>query len=278
MSNKISIIACVFSILAILITILYYRSKHHIEPFHIKDKKVCFAFWGLTRSLTYSIDSIKNNIFKVFDDNNIEYKIFIHTYKVESEYDNPRAEEYNIKLDNEEYRLLNADYIKIDDQDEVKRKIGLDQYKTHPDPWETNYKTVDNFICAMYSRLQLTNLIKESGEEFDYIIFLRPDVKYHKKFDLGYLNYVTPTTLCMPNFHLYNDINDRFCIATQPVGMQYGSIFKYMLPYSKKYKLHSETFHGYCIRNIMNIGIKHIPFCFSRIRANGNMLSDCNAK
>ena len=135
-------------------------------------------------------------------------------------------------------------------------------------------KPVDNFICAMYSRQQLTNLIKESGEEFDYIIFLRPDVKYHKKFDLTYFNYVDSNTICVPDFHLYDNINDRFCIATMPNGLKYGSIFKYMLPYSKQKKLHSETFHGYCIREIMKIAL-NISFCFSRVRANGNMLEDC---
>ena len=38
--------------------------------------KIALCFWGLTRSLKYTIDSIKNNILEILDSRNIEYKIF----------------------------------------------------------------------------------------------------------------------------------------------------------------------------------------------------------
>jgi len=54
--------------------------------------KVAIGFFGITRSLKYSIESINKNIFDVFKENNIEYDIFIHTYFLKS-YDNKRANE-----------------------------------------------------------------------------------------------------------------------------------------------------------------------------------------
>ena len=68
--------------------------------------KVALCFWGLTRSLKYTIESIKQNIFQPLDDGHIEYKIFVHTFFFNSIYNNPRANERNITLDFDEYSLL----------------------------------------------------------------------------------------------------------------------------------------------------------------------------
>ena len=68
--------------------------------------KVALCFWGLTRSLKYTIDSIKKNILQPLDDGDIEYKIFVHTFSFKSKYHNPRADEHNLTLDFDEYTLL----------------------------------------------------------------------------------------------------------------------------------------------------------------------------
>ena len=82
--------------------------------------KVALCFWGLTRSLKYTIYSIKKYILNVLKIHNIEYKIFLHTFVFNSSYYNPRAEEYDIQLDFNEYTLLEPDYLQIDNQDVIK--------------------------------------------------------------------------------------------------------------------------------------------------------------
>ena len=79
--------------------------------------RVALCFWGLTRSLKYTIDSIQSNVLDVLKKNGIQYTIFIHTYNINGSYTNRRSKEYNILLNNDECKLLNPDYIKIDDQD-----------------------------------------------------------------------------------------------------------------------------------------------------------------
>ena len=61
---------------------------------------------------------------------------------------------------------------------EISKKLNLTRYRRHPDPWGTNYNSVDNFILAMYSKSKVTRMIKRSKIDFDYIVFLRPDVRY----------------------------------------------------------------------------------------------------
>ena len=45
------------------------------------SKKTAIIFFGLTRSLEKTIESIKNNLLIPLKENNLEYDIFIHTYK-----------------------------------------------------------------------------------------------------------------------------------------------------------------------------------------------------
>jgi hypothetical protein len=48
----------------------------------MSNKKVAIIFFGLTRTLGKTINSIEENLFKPLRDNSIEYDIFIHTYKI----------------------------------------------------------------------------------------------------------------------------------------------------------------------------------------------------
>ena len=229
--------------------------------------KIALAFWGLTRSLKYTIDSINNNILKVLNDNSIEYIIYQHTYYFSTEYKNIRTKELNDKLDFDEYKLLNANYLKRDDQDKIKLNLNLQKYRSFPDPWRTNYNSVDNFILAMYSKKKVTKMIQKSKENIDIIMFLRPDVKYLRPFDINFLNIIN-NTINVPNFGIINNINDRACIALYKEAMIYGKLFNYIFEYSKNNKLHSEEFQ-YNILTKLNININYISFYFNRVRCNG---------
>lgn len=240
--------------------------------------KIALCFWGITRSLKHTIYSIKKRILSVFKNSNIEYKIFIHTYKFDSEYINPRADEFDIELDFEEYKLLNPDYIEIEDQDTVKELIDVYKYRTQPDPWNSDYISVDNFLCAMYSKKQLGKMVENCEEDFDYIVYLRPDVKYYTMFDTKFFSLVNQYTICTPNFHLFPKINDRFCILSKDNLNKYYSLFDKMYEYSLNHSLHSERFQYYIINKIYKWNVKYIPFYFNRVRANGIELQDYNNK
>ena len=234
--------------------------------------KIALGFWGLTRSLKYTHESIQTNILDVLKNNNIDYTIFMHTYCVDKLYSNPRAGEKNIKLDNNEYKLLNADIIQIDNQDEIKKVLNLEKYRTQRDPWNTSYKTVDNFILATYSKDCLCNMIRDTKIEYDYIIFLRPDVKFINKIKIEWLKIVSDNVICIPNFHLFaaNRFNDRFAITNMNNYLLYGSLFNKLHNYSKKKPLHAETYVATMLKN-NKIEWITIRFFFMRTRAGGNI-------
>jgi hypothetical protein len=231
--------------------------------------RVCLAFFGITRSLKYTIDSINKNIFDIFINNNIEYDVFVHTYKLQN-YTNVRTRENKKDVDNNEYKLLKPDYVEIDDQNMIKNQINMKLYRTQKDPWKSKYNSVDNFILAQYSKYKIVKMIENSQITYDYILYVRPDCLYLKKININYLFYVNNDTICIPNFHLYSKykINDRFCIANMNTYKIYGSIFPQLLELSKKHSLHSEKIIGMILKN-NKIKLKKIPFLFSRVRCNG---------
>jgi hypothetical protein len=237
--------------------------------------KVALAFWGLTRSLKQTYPTIQRHIFDVLKKHDINYTVFLHTYYVTTPYTNPRSKEFNLTLDNEEYTLLNAHYVQREDQDAVKQSLNLPQYRTHPDPWNSNYTMVDNFVLAMYSKKQLGKLIESSGESFDYVLFLRPDVQYVNDFSPAWFQQATSTQLCVPEFHCFSfKFNDRFALATQENAIKYSQLFNEMLEYSKHHTLHSETMNYWYVTTKLNLSVAYLPFYFNRVRANGQVSKD----
>ena len=231
--------------------------------------KVALCFWGLTRSLKHTINSIQEHILQPLQQAQIEYTIFLHTFTMSTKYHNPRAGEVNMYLDFDEYKLLKPDYIQIDDQDEIKAKIQITKYHSLPDPWESNYICLDNFVCAMYSKKQLGIMVKNSGEQFDYIVYLRPDVRFLNNIDIRYFHNTHKNIICTPNFHLFPQLNDRFAIL-KPCNLKtYSELFNEMYEYSRIFPLHSERFQYNIITRRFRWKIIYIPIHFNRVRING---------
>lgn len=232
--------------------------------------KVALCFFGITRSLEYTVDSIKNNIFNVLKENDIDYDIFMHTYFLSS-YENKRAgESKTTNINNDEYKLLSPDYLKIDNQDDIIKQLDLKSYRSYPDPWKTNYKSVDFYILGSYSKYILTTMIEAVEDNYDYILFIRPDCIYPNKLNVNFFNLLNDNTIVIPNFHLYGNfkMNDRFAITNKKTYKVYGNIFLHLLKLSKNNRLHSETILGIILKNA-NINVQKVNFRFARMRRNG---------
>lgn len=227
----------------------------------MKILKMIVAFWGLTRNMAATVESIER--IRASLPNHIA---FAHTYHSNSAYMNRRAGECSINIVPDLERLR-ADHVEVEDLDEVRRKIGLLKYRTNADPWKTNYETMDNFILAMHSRRRVTEMIQQSGIQVEKVVFMRPDLRYASTINKDMLD---KDGWVIPNFHLYNGFNDRFCIASKETFPVYGNMFKYLMPYSIMYPLHSETVHAY-IAKAMQIRVHYANFKFQRIRMDGSV-------
>lgn len=78
------------------------------------SKRIALAFYGLTRSLKYTIDSIQLNVMDQLKQAGYEYDVYLHTYDLKS-LSNIRSGEAG-ELNTTEWKLLAPDYVQIDDQ------------------------------------------------------------------------------------------------------------------------------------------------------------------
>ena len=199
--------------------------------------RVALAFWGLTRSLAHTFDSINKNILEPLKLHGIAYHIYMHTYSLHK-YDNERANEHMEQYHNNQHRVLNSDFLQIDDQNTIARQLDLSC----------------NFDLAMYSKSQVTRMI---AEPYDYIIYLRPDLIYINPIDIVWLSSAKESTIVLSEFDKgsYN----RFAITSMSTYKAYGDIF------DRRGSLYSN------ILAESDITITCVPLLFARARVGGRI-------
>jgi hypothetical protein len=217
----------------------------------IPKKRVAIIFYGLTRCLEYTIKSIKKNIFEILTDNNFEYDIFIHTYKIYGSYVNEWSEE-NIKLYKNENieNILNPKYYLFDNQDEIIKSLDFDKYCKYltwfyqtpsKNPLLNKY-IIRNLVLALYSKNKITNLFRDYISDYDYAIISRPDLEFKNKIDIKYFNELNDKNIIIPKKDSYEGCNDRFCIGKPNVIFYYGTLYNSLYEYSLKKGLNSERY------------------------------------
>ena len=219
--------------------------------------KNCFVgFYGLTRSLSNTIDSLKRNIFQPLIDNDYLIDIGMHTYNLEKLY-NVRSNEINIKLDTNEWKLLSPEYISITSQEHCDIELIniYNRSKENGDAWNDNYASLLNMLRQLYSLNILISKIP--NKNYDMLIIIRPDIYYWNKLNIRYIeSYIDNKTIFIPDYgHYKNGLNDRGAIGLLSSITKWGKRIRLILKYNKK--LHSEQFNKYVLYKY-NLNIRYI--------------------
>ena len=229
--------------------------------------RVAICLWGICRSSQYTYESFKKNILDKLSEFGIRYHILLHTYTINTPYINGRARENGCIMDNDAWKIFKPNKFIVEDQEAVDIQLDLMKYRTHRDPWGSNFKdsTFNNHIRALYSLKQVTSLITE---RYYAVIYCRPDVRYMHPLRLEWFEpTLIKSSLQIPNFAKY-PINDRFCLGSPSLCRVFGTRFDDAYEYSKHQSLHSEKFLLNTFRK-HNIVLNEIPFGFRRVRATG---------
>jgi hypothetical protein len=239
---------------------------------NFNKKKIAILFFGLTRSLKNVYPSLKTNIFDVLDDNNIEYDIFMHTYVLPNPYINPYVNTKIENYDNESYKLLNPKYYILENQNKAEQKLHISKYFSKLSDWAGCAKTIEqqcffvrNMVLAQHSKKMVTKLFNEYKDNYDYVMFTRPDQELHNKINPVMFNFLDNNNIIIPKEHSYLGINDRLCIATPYIGIIYGNSFYFLLSYSEKKSIISEVFLKEYLQ-FNNIHIIYSPITATLIR------------
>jgi len=214
----------------------------------IKKKKVAVLFFGLTRSLHRTIQSLQTNLFNVLRDNSYEYDTYIHTYKIQGEYNNMWAQEHTQNYINEDVEaLLKPTYYIYDNQQDIVQNMNFEEYYTklgnwrHKTPEMTKY-LIRNMCLALYSKKQITKLFEKNKDAYDYAIIIRPDMMLKTKVDIKWFDELRDGVILIPERDSYSGCNDRLCIGTVNTILYYGTLFDSLKEYSEQTSITSEGY------------------------------------
>lgn len=210
--------------------------------------KVAIIFFGLTRTLKKTIDSIKTNLFTPLTENNLDYDIFIHTYKIFGPYYNQWSGENVENYVNEDVeRILSPKYYICDNQENIINSIDFNQYYKKLGNWtgmspELTKYLIKNMCLALYSKKQITLLFDEHIHEYDYAIIIRPDTLLQNKIDIRYFHELNENNIIIPKQDWFSGCNDRLCIGKPNVISYYGKLFDDLKSYSEIKSITSELY------------------------------------
>ena len=217
----------------------------------LKDKKVAIIFFGLTRSLGRTVDSIKNNLFEPLRENGMSYDIFVHTYKIFGEYQNIWAREHTSNYINEDVNtLLNPKYFIWDDQKKVERSINFNEYYKKLGNWTFGGSAppglikylIKNMCLALYSKKKIIEIFDKNKGDYDYAIIIRPDLRLDNKLDIRYLNVLNRNNIIVPRKEWWWGCNDRICIGKPETISYCGKLFDGLKSYSERKSIISERY------------------------------------
>lgn len=239
--------------------------------------RVALCFWGLCRSTHLTIHNLEQTIFSILRNAGIQFDSFVHTYTIRRPYSNPRSGEYELQLRNTNWKLLQPTCVSIENQDDIDSQIGFSNYRSKGNPWadeasqqELPWHTLDNHLRALWSLKQVTGLWLASNVSYDWIIYLRPDVRFGSSFDICWFNHLRSMEVGCPDFQQIAGCNDRFAVCRPTIAKVYGNRFDNALVYSRQKPLHAETFLA---DTMAAAGATFVPLDirFVRIRADGQI-------
>ena len=235
--------------------------------------KIAICFRGISRSLTHTIPSIRENV--LIPARTLgEVRVFTHLFD-QKEIDNPRTGEKG-QLDTAEYQLLESDWLSLEPPGECLAQHRFDELKSFGDPWNDNFSSLKNLIHELHSLKQ--GWLAAQAWDADAYLFLRPDLLYHQSFMpvLQQIAQHQKSGLCVPLWQGWGGCNDRFAIAnTRAAARCYAERVDRAVDYCTHIgkPLHAEEFLLHCIKQ------DNIPLWFtgikgSRVRAHGALAKE----
>lgn len=233
-------------------------------------KKIAICFFGITRSLKFTIDSIEECVLSPARDAG-EVKVFSHFFN-QNQIHNPRSGEIGM-LETNEHKLLPSDCIVLENPDECSALNRFEALKKFGDSWGDEFFSLRNLVHQLHSLDQVTNRAIEWDAEI--YLFMRPDLQYHDSLQ-HYIREVVASSepvLLIPDWQHGYGYNDRFAICqSKSVAVVYGSRINNSFEYcmNRNEPLHSESLLEYSL-NKEGIKPKTMNVRASRVRSNGSV-------
>ncbi len=238
-----------------------------------KKLKVAVCYWGLTRSTKKVYPSHFEKVFNVLDANGIEYDIFMHTWQLAGK-QRVWWNEISIPIDYEEYKFLNPKFYRIDNQDMFTNHLDFGKY-FYQNVWDKKGDCMDgewpaklilNHLCALESQKRVTEMVEQSGNHYDLVMYMRPDVWFFDILDVRTFFDLKENEIIIPAGRNYEGLCDTFAILSYKTAPIYAKRIDHIAEFRKHNgRIVSEKYVKYiCDKN--NLNVKEMEFNFDIVR------------
>ena len=247
--------------------------------------------FGLNRSLSKTHHSIRTNILKELDDNNVNFTIyanFIETSLIHNE----RSGEIKTQPEQSPETFLKFEKISYSDQSSIDQSINWNKVFEFGDTYNqidtsntsSPNSTTKNIFRSLYCLKASFELI-DKNKLSSPTLFIRPDTEFQNKLDVDLLfrllevkpkNFAfgkTDGVALTPNWHCWSGVNDRFAVCTSgSASIAYAKRFDHLLNYihASKKPIHPETYLLHTLQQARTQILPIINTLVSRIRSTGN--------
>jgi hypothetical protein len=241
-----------------------------VEP--SRRPKIAIGFFGVTRSLKWTLPSIRENIIEPARRLG-DVRLFAHFYQ-QTHITNPRSGEDD-PLDPEEYRLLECDEVRLEEPGHCLAEARYEWILSHGDAFHDGGKSLANLIHQLHS-LQMVGRMIGTWDP-DIVILARPDLHYHTGFSAALYEHInlSPMALSLPNWQWYGGYNDRLAICGKISFKIYANRIDFIGRYLHKTggPLPAERFLKYSL-HMHRIKPRLLSITASRVRANGKIVNE----
>ena len=230
--------------------------------------KVCVAFFGITRSLSHTKDSILENMLSPLSAF-FDLEIVAHFY--ENAFD--ETAEGGL-LENE---ILPFDDIKIQAAEDPEKLDEFQKIKEFGDYWNNDFKSTRNLFLQLGS-LQAVHSFPQVRDS-DICLFLRPDLLMHTSFSKSIVSIrnLRDDRILLPFWQNWKGgLNDRFAFCKgERAKKAYACRGRHALEFCQRTggALQSEQLLRY---SVMRYGVKtqDLSATASRVRADGRIVKE----
>ena len=240
--------------------------------------KFCVCFFGvISRSIDLTIKSINENIFNVLADKKIKTDVYVHNMKVKK-FKSIRSNENTIiedKIDLLNSINCNKIFYSETKQSEFDKNFNW-KNSIKFGYLENNYNSHQNAIRQLFSVKQVTKMWENKDINYDYYIYLRPDLLYINKLNIEKIfdTLLYSNFLGTPFWHKWGGLNDRIYMGCEKIMSIIGNRFDYLEEYINEKKIyHPETYFKYIV---LKNNIKYIDINLrgKRTRSNGHIVNE----
>jgi hypothetical protein len=289
---------CFLSILNVALVLLGHCIEHpRCADEEARGPRVAIAFYGLSRSLYFTLPSFERYVFGVLDKQGIAYDVFWSGMEA-SYINNKRSHEMHMKLDTTEFSMMRPCVITIVSQSVIVpaeftlyMKARTEFSKQKLDMFRDNLQSVKNLLGALHSLRTAHSLITRYSHaeniSYDAVIVLRPDTAVLSEIDIAQFlpqimaeehqhrlgHQMENQSIWIPNFSHATGYNDRAAYGSPSVMSLYmtrGPAFRDRLGVYNTSYINGETFLKFYL-GVHNVTMRPSALRLVRVRVDSSV-------